>query len=758
MKEYSPDFIQYVETEIGKGFPKLLFSRGIKTKEEAERFLYPKLEYLTDPFLFSGMREIVKRIDQAVNNSERVVIYGDYDCDGICATYVLYDYLSSLGVDVHYFIPDRIEDGYGLSDQAIERIAETYFPDLVITVDCGISSANEVEYVKDLGMDVIVTDHHELPEVLPDCLILNTKLDAEREFSMHAGAGTAFLLVSAHGGIRRALDYVDVVAVATIGDIVPLLSDNRIIVSYGLRKINSPSCNAGIKQFFEHVGVGKVTSSDVSFRLVPGINAFGRLGDANRALELFTSDDRFILSGVIDGMIKTNNERKELCKGLEEHVLEKLKNADFSEVFGIVEADVRWAPGVLGIAAAYVSERFHRPVILFSEKDGVLKGSGRSTEDVDLLDAIKACSKYTIGFGGHRQAAGVSLKKEDFEAFRACFNAYVKDKYAKTSFVKHVSYDIEYEKGLCDYEYVKKLDKLEPCGQGNPRPRFLVRALGGKCTPLKSNPSYFKYSFGEEFAVPMFQQAGRECVFASSSILKEMVLDFKLSHFSGNVYVDAGLVSCSFLPLSEDKKLKLRSVCTGISKNSVINTAKCGNIEEIVKKLSGFGTLFIGYDNKSINKLLDICKKYGKDISVFSGDLSSVNPVDALLVLPLKEVDVSTYKTVVFLDIPVLNATGEADFVHSNIECSDFSNLFTFDLSREGMGEQFRIISQRIGKGMTREELFAIDSDGALTFAYYVFTELGIVVDGDVRPSLSGKRSELSLSKLYAFAQNGCNW
>lgn len=750
MEKLSNDFIEYVKHELGEDFVPLLTSRAICTKDDAYDFLHPSLDNITDPFCFSNVKAIVDRIKYAVAQGERIVIFGDYDCDGISAVYILGHYLKSIGADVNFFIPNREEDGYGLTDQTIETIAETWFPDLIITVDCGISGHDEIEYAKELGMDVIVTDHHELPDVLPDCLIFNTKLDAPDHYGMHCGAGTAFLLVLALGGKEVAQRYVDVAGVATIGDIVPLTGDNRIIVAEGLKRINSRSCNVGVKQFFERVGVTKVTSGDVAFRLVPGINAFGRLGDASRALELYTTEDRFVLTGVIDKMLLVNAERKQLCTDLEEHVIEKLEGTDFSKVFGICLADERWMAGVLGIAAAYVTERYMRPTILFTHKDGMLKGSGRSTDKVDLLDAIRACEEFTESYGGHKQAAGVTLKKENFEAFATKFNEYVASKYGKDAFVSSKKFDLEMPYGKVDYDYVRRLEMFEPCGHFNPRPRFHASVLSGKCAPFKSNPVNFRYSFGEQFAIPVFNQHGKEAIFASKSIKKDMLLEFKLNHFNGNVYVDANMSSCSFLPQGKDDELGARAIMTALSDNAVSSDVKRVDISDFAKELTGFGTLFVAYDHATVDALNDAL---GVVLPVSCGDLSSPNPIDCVVLYPIKPLDVSMYNTVVLLDLPALSAVGNTEFVFADLghACLDLPKELVM---RESLVNAFREISVKIKLGCTVEDVIGTDVRSARGFAYFVFRELGIIDEECGRARLTNVKSDLSKSALYNYVHN----
>jgi single-stranded-DNA-specific exonuclease RecJ len=635
----------------------LLLSNGIASAEEAFRVLNPGKGDFLDPFLMPDMRAVVERLTAAVENGERIVIYGDYDCDGVCAAAILYCFLREK-TETFYYIPAR-KDGYGLSVAAIDKIAENAFPDLIITVDCGVASAAEVEYAKELGIDVIITDHHTPQEILPDALILNPKVDlgcderrqrandarvsaenatykaddyfsygiaenathkadnnfsygitenathkadstsaygitenathkADNDFSYGiaenaaykadnnayaaaknaadndgykadnsaynsenadlknseksensensknaqnadienpddsaynsentdvknseklenakvqnhensknaenaqnpepktpptyayknqlCGAGVALKLVEAMGGFSAAESFLDVAAIATVGDVVPLTGENRAIVAMGLKALNSPGGvkRKGLKRLCAALKLEKITASDIAFTIAPRLNAAGRMGIADRALELLISEDYFDIDCLIKELNADNQRRQAVLSDIVDDVYEKLLREDLSGARCIVLADEGWDGGVLGIACSKIAEQFNRPVILFTENDGLFKGSARSIGGVNIYEAIAESKELFAAFGGHAQAAGLSLKRENLGVFKRHINDSLK-KYDESLFAPEVIYDAAPEKKPSIAE-IKEIAGLEPFGEGNPRPAFL---------------------------------------------------------------------------------------------------------------------------------------------------------------------------------------------------------------------------------------------------------------------------------------------
>ena len=455
-----------------------LHSRGAVTDEEIEKFLHPEITQLYDPFLFNDMEKAVSRIKNALKNGEKICVFGDYDVDGICATAMLTDYLRSEGADVCLHIPSRKDEGYGITKPAAARLKNEGVQ-LIITVDNGISAAPEIAYCMELGMDVIVTDHHLPPEKLPECgcIICHTLKDTHYPDNILCGAGIAFKLIQALAGTEKAMKYVSLAALATIADVVPLVDENRVITYYGLKAVNSGSCCLGLKRLLESIPTARkpYNSFTMGFAAAPRLNASGRMKDASLAAELFLSDDERKINRIIAELNGLNElrQREELKIFL--GAREILKQRDISDERALLLNSPDWNPGVIGIAASRISEMYHRPTILFSESDGILKGSGRSVEGVNLYEALKANERFFIRYGGHAKAAGLTMKAENLEEFRRSFNEYLKNTYDDEIFAPREYYEFETE--LCDItpKLVSELSLLAPFGEGNPFPVFRTR-------------------------------------------------------------------------------------------------------------------------------------------------------------------------------------------------------------------------------------------------------------------------------------------
>ena len=331
---------------VSTAFAKLLVTRGIKSAEEAEKFIRPDKKYLHDPFLFGAMEVVTERIKSAKENGETVVIYGDYDADGISATAIMYRGLKLFGIDAYAVVPER-ENGYGLTEGVLERVLEEYCPDLIITVDCGISAYAEIEELKDLGVDVIVTDHHEIPERIPDCAVINCKLGDGYPFDGLCGAGVAYKVIRALIG-EEADKFLDLVAVATVADSMPLTDENRILVSEGLKLIKSGRCSKIVRAITESGGAKELAASSLAYSVAPRVNAAGRMGDAYSALVAFTSDDNFEIKILADKLNSYNAARQTECDVLYKAAKEKLKTkSPLSRI--IILYDESWKSGIIGI-------------------------------------------------------------------------------------------------------------------------------------------------------------------------------------------------------------------------------------------------------------------------------------------------------------------------------------------------------------------------------------------------------------------------
>ena len=412
---------------------KILFARGADTPEKAERFLSPSKKHFLSPFLMSGMRELVDAIGRVKEKGGLIAVFGDYDADGICAASILTSSLKAAGANCFAYIPER-EEGYGMRRESLEKIISERTPDLFVTVDCGVSNREEVAFIRSRGIPVIVTDHHELPPSLPDCTIVNPKIEDDYPYDNLCGAGVAFKIACALLG-EKAYSLLDLAAIATVADSVPLTGENRDIVAEGLRLINRKP-RLAVKYLFGGKS-GDVTAQSLAFTVAPRINAAGRMGDANCALRLFTSEDSAEIYDLASRLNAFNIERQQVCDEVYKSAKRRLEEGGAYES-AILLADESWSTGLVGIVAAKLAEEFNRPCILFVKNGDILKGSARTNENVNIYEALKACSGLLAEFGGHAQAAGVKVTEENFPVFRQAFCRYIDEHYSAEDFIPSI--------------------------------------------------------------------------------------------------------------------------------------------------------------------------------------------------------------------------------------------------------------------------------------------------------------------------------
>lgn len=448
----------------------LLVQRGIASAAEARKFLNPSAEHLYDPFLLSDMHAAVSRIREALECCEPICVYGDYDVDGVSASSLLSDYLRSIGAEVEVYLPSRHTEGYGLNEAAIRSVAERN--KILITVDCGVTSVALIELAKSLGMSCIVTDHHQPAAQLPDCPVLNPLLN-DYPFPSLCGAGVAFKLVQALGGVDAALKYVDIAALATVADVVPLKDENRAIVKLGLEVINK-SPRPGIKALIEASGLSdkKLTAGNIAFQLAPRLNAGGRIGSAKRSYDLLLSPTVADARPIADELEEENRLRKDIEQKIIEDAEKQLEGFDFPAHRALVIAGEGWNHGVIGLAASRLVEKYHYPTIVLAEHEGVLTGSCRSIPGVDIHAALTAVSKHLTKFGGHKQAAGLTLDADKLDAFRADLDAWLDANIPPACYIPDAEYDMPVHFDELTEAFVAELDALQPTGFGNPAPVF----------------------------------------------------------------------------------------------------------------------------------------------------------------------------------------------------------------------------------------------------------------------------------------------
>ena len=458
----------------------ILSNKNISSENEIEKFLNPTRNDFYDPFLMPDMKIAVDRILEAMSKKEKIIIYGDYDVDGITSITVLKQFLEDRGIKVGQYIPNRLNEGYGLNKKAIEEIVKQKYT-LMITVDCGISGVEEVEYANSLGIETIITDHHEQGEEIPNALAV---VDAKRKdnkypFNQLAGVGVVFKLIQALGiclGLeeKEYLKYLDLVCVGTISDIVPLVDENRVIAKLGLKLVQVTK-NIGLKTLLDTVGYKKIDSITISFGVAPRINACGRMGFQNEALDLFLTKSEKEAMEISDRLNEYNRERQDTEKKIFSEALQKIEKSEKDKPCIILGSE-NWHHGVIGIVASKVTDMYFKPSILICFEDGIGKGSGRSVPGFDLHEALSKCDKYVEKFGGHSMAIGITVTQDNFNKFKEEFEEYTKNSDID-KIVPIIYIDQEVTLKDINLKAAKELQLLEPFGEGNKMPLFLYKNL-----------------------------------------------------------------------------------------------------------------------------------------------------------------------------------------------------------------------------------------------------------------------------------------
>lgn len=463
----------------------LLWQRGCRDAEQARAFLEPRLQSLGDPFQLTDLRRAAERILQAIARKERMVIFGDYDVDGITSSALLWRVLRQLGGEVETFLPLRMEEGYGLSQEGVERCVEQHRPAVLIAVDCGTTALKQVAWLREQGIDVIIIDHHALPPELPAAhALVNPQRDGVLDYL--ASVGLVFkvchgLLKLVGEGDRKVdlRDYLDLVALGTVADIVPLIDENRILVRRGLRQLEH-SLWPGLRALVEVSQVSfPVTAQDVGFRLGPRLNASGRLGDAMLSLRLLQTDDRTEAATIAAELNRNNRERQAVeIETLQQAEAQLQKTYDPARDWGIVLSGQNWHWGVIGIVASRLQKRYHRPTIVIGLNEaGMGKGSGRSIEGISLVKALQDCADHLELFGGHDMAAGLNIRTEKVAAFREVFNRHVRAQAADEVFQSKLAMSGSISLPEVGESLFRRIEELAPFGRSNPEPVFLFESI-----------------------------------------------------------------------------------------------------------------------------------------------------------------------------------------------------------------------------------------------------------------------------------------
>lgn len=729
---------------------KILYGRGIDDKEKILSFIRPSRAQFISPFKMSGMAEAVSLITRARDEGWTVAVYGDYDADGICASTIMSRALCDFGIVPIVFVPER-RDGYGLSTASIDKIFDEYFPQLFITVDCGISCAEEVEYIKEQGAEVIVTDHHELPDTIPDCICINPKFNDGYIYDNLCGAGVALKVAVALNG-EEAYKYLDFAAIATVADSVPLTGENRNIVYEGLKLINDNPrpCYSG---FFTKTD-SAVTAQTVAFNLAPKINAAGRMGDANAAVRLFTEIDEKEIFNLSAKLTAYNLERQKYCDELYLSAKQKIKEKGaYGKV--IMLWDEQWNTGFVGIVAARLAEEYARPALLFVKNGDMLKGSVRSVENINIFEALKACEGCIAEFGGHAQAAGVNLEIQNFNRLEEELNNYLTANYSSIDFEHTVYINGYLTKGYSE-RFEHELEMLEPYGVGNRRPLFVIEESNSEARPIKPQSPHL--SIKSDKIELMYFGGAKYNFLINSAAPKSYVFEYNVSSFRGREYVkgyvrdvitqrDAGRYCTEEIEVNNILTLACPKVSVGVTSK----TAE--EIDEILGGDCAYGTLYIASEYSALSRYKNI-DKY--PVELFA--LSSGNLADTVLVSPSADADLSGYKRVIFLDGSPVCARIASLEGKDLIICSDVSGynfIKKLNTSREELLRSFGMLvtnSSILQSGDISEiaRRARLGSAVQTAFALEVFKQLSLIGCEDGKLFIKrGVKTDLTNSELY---------
>ena len=642
----------------------VLVGRGLDTPEAVAEFLHS--DTLNDPFLLNDMQSACERIERAAEDGRKIAIYTDYDCDGVSSCAILTGCLAAMGAETIPYIPSRQEEGYGLNCGAIDRL-KAQGVSLLLTADCGITNILEVRHAKELGMEVIVTDHHQpLPELPEADCIINPKLSGKYPFGELCGAGVAFQLCSALIGEKKALEYIDIAALATVADIVPLVQENRVIVKRGLQRMKS-SPRLGLEQLCQQAGINsrEISSGNIAFGLAPRINAAGRMGDAARAYELLTTESLPRAKVLAAELEQENKRRQDLEQQIVSEAMEMIQEDGIGRAPCIFVTKKGWHPGVAGIAASRLVEIYKRPAIVGCvSTDGTCTGSVRSIEGIDIFEALCACGHLLAKYGGHRQAGGFSLLQQDTEDFRICMMRHLEDNYLPDTWVVHTKYDVQAEAEEINLKLAMDFANFEPFGFGNASPVILLENLESvKVKPMGKQREHFRCALKQDngmvdavmFRIQPHQlpkEGGRYDVVANVGI---------------NTYREKSTVQCVISaiqpnPQALGEMLTEDVFCDAYLKNIVqygtdleegayTEAAVVGAVQRMAQ--SAFGTLVSVQTPQMANDFMEIAKKrhiqhlFDLSIGMLPQERSGKN---ILLVAPEGEIDCRSFEDVILLD------------------------------------------------------------------------------------------------------------
>ena len=526
---------------------KLLVQRGINTFEKARLFFRPTLEDLHNPYLMKDMDKAIDRIEKAIQNSENILIYGDYDVDGTTAVSLVYSYLSSFYPNVATYIPDRYDEGYGISFKGIDY-ADDNGISLIIALDCGIKAHEKVEYANTKNIDFIIGDHHLPDETIPNAIaVLDPKRnDCQYPYKELCGCGIGFKIIQALGEkrgqtIEELVPYLDLVATAIAADIVPITGENRILAKFGLEVINSNPRN-GIKALIQNLKKEELSITDVVFIIAPRINAAGRIHHGNYAVKLLTEFDLAQAEEFAQNIEAFNSERKNLDTIITKEASLQIIETNQEKRFTTVVFNENWHKGVIGIVASRLIETYYKPTLVFTESNEKMVASARSVKGFDIHEALEKCSEFIEQFGGHKYAAGLTVTKDKFELFRNKFEEVVKNSITEESLSPEINIDSEINFSDINPKFIRILKQFEPCGPENMTPVFLTKNVmdTGYAKPIGKNEEHLKLFVKQNGTQPISAvgfNLGKKIEIVQGLKPFDMVYSIDENHWNGNVSV-----------------------------------------------------------------------------------------------------------------------------------------------------------------------------------------------------------------------------
>ena len=755
---------------------RLLHYKGINTKEALQSYLEPTIEQFRDPFLFRDMRQVVDKIKLAIKNKKKIIIVGDYDTDGICATAILYIYLKEMGGLVSYYLPNRFSDGYGLTCDVVRKIKNEFQPDLLITVDCGISCHNEIELAKNLGIDVIVSDHHELPEILPDCLTINPKEEGGYPFKNLCGAGVALKIVHALGGIDVVQHFVFICALATVADIVPLVDENRAIVSIGLNS-KEAFVPKGIRMLMKELQIKNLTSSDISFKVAPKLNTAGRMGDASIALKLFLETNTDKLHDIISELSQKNDLRLIACSQITEECKEMLSHVNVSKLKAIVLYKPDWANGVLGIVCSKLVDIYNKPVCLLSMVDDAYKGSARSIPGIDIFSAMGDISDLLIQFGGHNQAGGLTVRPENVSKLSDALNKAL-EKYPQNIFTPVKYYDFDFNKVNPDINFIEQMKRLEPFGLENEKPLFLMSFSKMKASCLPNFKNHIKMMY-EKISVVGYNY-GQQLDMFNSGCNKKLLVDVDIDTFFTKPRLKAVIKSLVMGKVEECPKQEVlfSNYLQQVKKleepgNFKMTLIAQNDVREEVAKVLGdtcYGTLIVANTFDSYTSFLK--QNIGNISNYELFHISNTTGINTIILSPKELPNLTNYNNIIFLDRVLCNGYLKhiAKNYNINIYCVNNGNSGVFkalNCNRQVFAMYHNaIISSIVSevKADNEQEFFYVLKQinpqiknlnlAQFTFVTMVLKQLGILYFQDDSYKVNENvRSQLSNSSIYCYVE-----